>query len=141
MTRWVEEDAKARTGLEVRLDGAQREYLLLGGVEIIDVEVEMGLLRPLLAWPQGGLVIGCELKGDRDVAVGAQLYPVAVVVFDVAPGDGAVEAGQGPRVTTVEGNHTQSSDRSHVLRVSRVGFVVGAATVTAQGGLVVDSGH
>jgi len=83
MTRGVDEDAEARAGLDVCLAGTQRENLFLGGVEIIDVEVEVGLLWPLAAWPHGRLVIGRELEGECDIAVAAQLYPFVVTVLDL----------------------------------------------------------
>ena len=110
MTGRVEEDAETRVGLELRLAGAQGQNPLLRSVEIVDVEVEVSLLRPLCARPRRRNVIGRELEGERDLTVAAQLYPVVVAILDLAAGDGAVEAGQGPRVTAVEGHGAQSSD-------------------------------
>jgi len=60
MTSWVNEDAEAWVGMEFGLAGARGENLFLGGVEIVDVEVEMGLLGPLHARPHRRRVVGCE---------------------------------------------------------------------------------
>jgi hypothetical protein len=117
MTRGVEKDAEARAWLDVRFAGAQGENLFLGSVKVVDVEVEVGLLRPLAARPHGRLVVGCELEGEGDIAVAAQLYPFAVGVLDNLPArDGAVERGQDPGVTAVQRQVGESSDGSHARK-------------------------
>lgn len=71
MTGGVEVDAKRRTRLKLGFARAQGEHLLLGYVEIIDVDVDVGLLGMLAARPHGRLVVRCELERERGTAVAA----------------------------------------------------------------------
>ena len=69
MTGRVEEDAKGRAWLHVRFTCAHREYLLLGRIEIVDLEVEVGLLWVFATRPHRWIMVGCELEGERSAAV------------------------------------------------------------------------
>ena len=113
MTRGVEEDAKARAGLHLRFTRTQSENLLLGDVEVGDVEVEVGLLRPPAARPYGCLMVRCKLEGERHAAVAPQLYPLVVAVFDLPARDRAVELGQFAGLAAVERHNAESCDGSH----------------------------
>ena len=113
MTAGVEENAKGRTRLHVGFAGAQGENLLLGRVEIIDVDVDVGLLWSFAARPHGGLMVGCELERERDTALAAQLHPIIVSALDLQARDRGVEHGQGTGVTAVERYDAQSSNGGH----------------------------
>ena len=71
MSGRVEEDAKGRARLNVCLTRTQCERLHLGCVEIVDIEVEVDLLRMFAARPHRRLVVGGELEGERGTAVAA----------------------------------------------------------------------
>ncbi len=116
MTRGVEEDSETRSGLVVSFPCARSEHLSFGMVEIVNVEVEVRLLRPLSARPDRRFVVRCELERQRDITIAAELHPpvVAVVIFNIPARDGAVEGRQRPRVTTIESDDAKSSDLGHV---------------------------
>ena len=113
MTRGVEEDTKGRTRLNLGFAGAEGEHLLLGHVEITDVDVEVGLLWSFAARPLGWLVFRCELERECDTAIAAQLYPIVVNTLDLLAREGAIERSQGTGVTAIEGEDAQSSDGGH----------------------------
>ena len=51
----VEEDPERRAGLVLVLGRAELEHRRLGGVEVVDHDVEVHLLRHVLAGPPGGV--------------------------------------------------------------------------------------
>ena len=113
MTRGVEEDTKGRAGLNLGFAGAEGKHLLLGHVEITDVDVDVGLLWSFAAGPLGRLMVRCELERECDTAVAAQLHPIVVSTLDLLAGDSAVELSQRAGIPAVEGDDAKSSDRSH----------------------------
>ncbi|GGJ44387.1 hypothetical protein GCM10010121_064500 [Streptomyces brasiliensis] len=87
--------------------GAQLDHPALLGLELVHFEVEVELLRMLLAWPAGPLVVLHPLKRQLDV-VGAQVAPVlgADVGADLPAQQPGVELGQLPGA----GQSTMASD-------------------------------
>ena len=107
-------------------DGQHAPFAL---VEVVDVEVQVLLLRVLLPRPGGCAVVGHSLEGQRDRPVGPQLHPFVVggVGVDGPAGDGRIESGKGVRIGAVDCGPGQSGDRSHgsdanVRRVTSRGF-------------------
>ena len=117
MTGGVEVDAKRRTRLKLGFARTQGEHLLLGYVEIVYVDVDVGLLWMLAARPHGRLMVRCELERERGTAVAAQLHPIVISTFNLHARDGAVERGERAGITAVECDDAQSSDWSHEPRV------------------------
>ena len=68
--------------LHLGLSSAQREHLLLTDVEVVDVEIEVQLLRVFVARPHRWHVTGRLLEGDGRPAVARQLRPLVVDVAD-----------------------------------------------------------
>jgi hypothetical protein len=69
MTRGVEEDTKGRTRLKLGFAGTEGKHLLLGHVEITDVDVDVGLLWSFATRPLGRLMVRCELERECDTSV------------------------------------------------------------------------
>jgi hypothetical protein len=113
MTGRVEEDTKGRTRLKLGFAGAEGKHLLLGHVEITDVDVDVGLLGSFATRPLGRLMVRCELERECDTSVAPQLHPIVVSTFDLLARDGAVERSQRAGIPAIEGNNAKSSDRSH----------------------------
>ena len=57
---------------------AERHRLVVGSLDIVDVEVEMDLLRVPVR-PFGWRVVGCELKAESWLAVDIDGVPVIVI--------------------------------------------------------------
>lgn len=121
MAGGVEEHAEvAGLGLVVGLDRSQVEHRGLAGVEVVEVDVEVGLLGDRAFRPRGSLVVVDLL--ERHLALrGVQLEPPAVGVFDdAASDDGSVELGQCRRIRAVEGGHVEPTDRWLLLHAPKV---------------------
>ena len=99
----VEEDPK-RVGVWLKLGFACTEHDdgSFTGVEIIDVEIEMGLLRMVGTRPDRRLMIGGELECQRRTTIAAELYPVTIVTLHIPTGDTCIELGETARVGAVE---------------------------------------
>ncbi len=80
--------------LHLGLSSAQREHLLLADVEVVDVEIEVQLLRVLVARPLRWHVTRRLLEGDGRAAVARQLRPLVVDVADRPARDRGVELGE-----------------------------------------------
>ena len=72
MTRRIEEDPK-RTGfgLDLGLASAQRSDGCFAGIEIVDVEIDVCLLRMLRTRPLRRLMISGQLKCQRRAVIAA----------------------------------------------------------------------
>src|SRR3954454_9492328 len=112
----IEEHPERRPGLVVVLGGAEGEDRGLGLVEVVDVHVEVHLLRDVLPRPLGSGVGVDLLEADAVAVVGADLGPV-VVHLDRPVQQGAVEGGQGGGVGAVEDEGGVASD-SHAATLA-----------------------
>ena len=80
---------------------AECQQLRLDGVDIVDGQVEVELLRPLAGRPRRR----CELLRQLEChakPVHCEHDPVVLVKRDVAADDALVELGQGPRIGAVK---------------------------------------
>lgn len=107
-----------------RLDGVPggpgSEHARLGGVQIGDPEIGMGLLRVLLPRPLRRLVVLDLLEGQGRPVASGELYPAVVGrgVVDRPSGDGGVEAGEATRIRAVDGGPHEAPDRGHAESVA-----------------------
>lgn len=68
MTRRIEEHPpELRLGLMIDLDGSERQHLILGNVEVVNVEVEMELLGRIAGRPRRWSMVGRELERESHV--------------------------------------------------------------------------
>src|SRR5690606_20369143 len=100
------------TRLMLRLASAELQHLLLGGLDVIDHEIQVRLLRMLGFRPARRPVAGCQLVCDRHAAVRLQLDPVSVIerLVDYPASDGRVELGETHRIGRVEGDNREAGD-------------------------------
>src|SRR5690606_30444400 len=90
-----------RAVLGVQRTGTQRQHLLLGGVQVLDLQVEVELLRVVGRGPPRRHVARGALEGEERAAGHLDLHPVALAVGGAADHVG-VETGQGARGRTVQ---------------------------------------
>src|SRR5690606_3805844 len=106
MARGIEVDAKRFAWLVLGLAGSQSQDRLFTRIQVMDVEVEMLLLRMLASGPHWGPIVLDLLEGDGGALIGDQLHPMGVVVWGYFPaGDGRIEASQAFGVVGVDGCH------------------------------------
>ncbi len=117
----IEVDAEVLpAGLCVRLRRADGEDGLLAGVEIIDIEVDVQLLRMIIARPRRWLMIRGQLERNRRSVWADELHPVVLVVGfapELPARHGGVELGKFQRSRAIEGDDAESSDAGHGSKV------------------------
>src|SRR4051812_17424508 len=88
----VDLESRRRVGVVGRLHelGAERERLLVRRLDVIDVQVEMQLLRRAVTRPVRRPVVGRELETEARLAVDVDGVPV-VLGLDPATEDGSPE--------------------------------------------------
>ena len=80
MTRRVEEDPElVGIWLHVGLARPEGDNRRLAGIEVVDLEIEMTLLRMIGTRPDGRPMVGSQLEGQGGPDVTAQFDPAAVV--------------------------------------------------------------
>jgi len=87
----------------------QREHPCLGGGDVADADVQMGLLGEGRVWPARRLVIWCVLEAEAGVAV-ADVNPVPVDSGDRQPEQFGVETRQVVRVGAIDHHRGQPAD-------------------------------
>lgn len=106
MAGGIEEDAEGLARLEFGLPGAEFEDLRLGSVEVVYHDVDVHLLRMVLAGPARGTVVLDLLEADGRPGVGCDLCPRAVVVdADLPVEEVAVELGELTSIRSIENDH------------------------------------
>ena len=96
--------------------GAEREHLSLSGVEVVDHDVEVDLLRPVRVQPLRWLVIRGQLEGHaRGRVVPRDHYEVRRLVGDRQAEQLGVERGQRGRVGAVDDHVMQPSDHGAIM--------------------------
>ena len=111
----IQEDAEVLPRLVLSLACSDGKDLCLGLIEIFDVEVEVRLLGPVGAGPDGWLVVRCPLEGQSGSRVAAKLDPVPTVIVQVEAGELGIELRQRPRVRAIEGYQAEPCDPVHVV--------------------------
>ncbi len=120
MAGGVEEDPEGLAGLVLGQRGAEGEDLRLGGVEVLDDDVEVELLRHLLARPRRRPVVLDPLEGQA-LVLGPDVDPV-LVRLDRPVEQRAVERRQGGGIGTVEHDAREPCDgHGPTLRRTRPG--------------------
>ena len=71
--------------MHLRFARTQGDHGCLADVEVVDIEIEMRLLRLIVARPNRRLMIGSQLERKRCPNVAAQLHPVAMVTVEEMP--------------------------------------------------------
>ena len=107
MPRGIEIDPKrGSAGLEVGLSCSESQNRRLAVIEIRHIEVEVGLLRMLVAGPLGWHMTRHPLKRDRGTGRAPQPYPVdvGVGIIHFPSEDRPVEAGHTFGIGGVEGD-------------------------------------
>jgi hypothetical protein len=107
----VEEDAEGCPGLVLVLGGAKLEDGRLGGVQVVDVDVEVHLLGDVLAGPLRRVEALDPLEADAVAIVGADEAHVRLVLHDRPVEQGAVELREALGVGAVEDDDGDTSDR------------------------------
>jgi hypothetical protein len=118
----VREHANVLLGLELRERGTRVERVRDGGVEVLDLDVEVQhhLLPLALGGPRGSLVELLELEGQPGACLGwPQGDPCGVVVHDGPAQELLVEARERPWVRGVE--HGRGERRRWSLHVAPTG--------------------
>src|SRR3954447_14719455 len=105
----IEEHAEARARLVLVLRRAEFEHRGLRGVEVVDDDVDVHLLRHLLAGPARRRVVLDLLEPDRVAVVRLDLGPVRRDL-DLPVQELAVEGGEGRRVRAVEDDRGKACD-------------------------------
>lgn len=105
----IKEHPERRARLVLVLDRPERDHCRLGGVEIVDVHVDVHLLRPILPRPLRRHIAVDLLEGDRVTVVGADRAPVVLVSDDLPAEQRAVELGERPRVGAVQDDDGESA--------------------------------
>jgi hypothetical protein len=113
----VQVDAERLAWLELSLAGTDRQNLLLTAVEIGHIEVQMQLLRVLVARPNRWFVAGGSLKRDSRACVALEHHPATAVVLDRPSGDGAVKGSETLRITTVDGYEAIACNTFHTATI------------------------
>jgi hypothetical protein len=117
MPRWIEEDPKGiRLRLRVGHACTHRNDCSFPGIEVIDLEIDVGLLRMIGARPNWRHMIGRKLKCQGRATVTAQLHPLAIVALHLPTGDLGVELGNTSRVGAVEREYGELGNRVHGLK-------------------------
>jgi hypothetical protein len=114
--RRVEVHAEALgVGLKLCLPSADREHRSFPDIEVVDIEIDVSLLRMLVPRPHGSDELGDPLEGDRHSPIGGQLHPLRVLATPAhrEAGDLAVEPGEGQRRGTIECDEAELGDTSH----------------------------
>lgn len=91
------------------------QYLTLGEVDILHLDIEMELLRALRIGPRGRDEIGGKLEGDPRPTLATNCHPVAGSARDGKSEQFGIEPGQCVRVGTVDDNGMQTSDHLHTM--------------------------
>jgi hypothetical protein len=117
----VEVDAESSAGLHRMLSGADRQGRRLAGIEVVDLEVKMLLLRVLLARPLGGVVAIDALEAQRGPRVTRQRDPFIVggALVDRPAGDGGVEHGEVSRAWAVDRGPGEACESGHGPTMAR----------------------
>lgn len=102
MTRWVEEHAKCGTWLVLRLGRPERQHRLLSSVEVVDHDVQVHLLRNVLAGPLRPSVLVDPLEADALVTCCVADLGPPVVGCHVPIEQCAVELGEATRIVAIE---------------------------------------
>src|SRR5947209_5742291 len=131
MPRRVEEHAEGRTGLVLVLGRAEREHLRLGGVEVVDVHVDMHLLGYVLSRPLGRGIGLHLLEADAVAVVGADLGP-AGFHLGLPVQHRAVEGSENARVRTVEDDAREACDSHARHRTPEPGRSTSAVTLASR---------
>ncbi len=63
----------------------ERDDRSLADVEVVDIEIDVGLLRTVGVRPNGWLVIRRQLERQGRTGITAQLHPIAVVTIHGHP--------------------------------------------------------
>lgn len=84
--------------------GAEGDCLFVRGSGVIDVEVEMHLLRDAV-WPLGRNVVRCQLYADPPLPIGIDNAVPCLILKDVAAEDPSPERAFGSQVGCVEHDH------------------------------------
>lgn len=111
----IEVHPKEGARLHRVLAGAQGQHCRLADIEVIELEVEMLLLRVLLAWPLRRLVVVDPLEPQRRTDVTSESNPVTVrgALVDRPAGDRRVELRKGARLPAVDGSPRKSAYSIH----------------------------
>lgn len=104
----IEEDSEVRAGLMIVLDGAESQHLGLRGIQVVDDQVEVHLLRSTLSWPVRRHEVVDSLERQ---AVG----PIADVSppirgFQLPPQNTRVEGGELNGIRTVDDERGEPGD-------------------------------
>ena len=106
----VDEDPKLfRLRLCLGLDAADGDRGVLGGVQVVDVDIEVCLLLHVAGRPGRATMVGDALKCDG-ARRGAQLDPVDPLA-DVTADDLLVELGKCTWIGTVQCDEIETTDR------------------------------
>src|SRR5690606_34333090 len=111
MPRRVDVHPPGRSRSVVGLASAQLQHSPLGGLDVVDDEIEVRLLGVRRVGPLGRDVVGGQLAGDGRSRVRSQLDPVDVVVgLDLPAGDRRIELGEPHGIGGVEGDYREAGD-------------------------------
>ena len=113
MTGGVEEHPESRARLVLVLGRAKSEHGRFCGVQVVDRDIEMHLLRDVLARPLRRGEADDLLKPQRVAVLGTDEPGVLVVLLERPVEQGAVERGHDLRVGAVEDDDRETCD-SHV---------------------------
>jgi hypothetical protein len=108
--RGVQEDPEGLARLHLVPAGADCDHGGLPGVEVVDLEVEVDLLRVLGPWPARRPVVRDALEGERRAARGRELHPVGVGPLDGGAENRRVEGGECGGIGAVERDDLQAGD-------------------------------
>jgi hypothetical protein len=100
----------------VQRRGTQREHLLLRRIDVLDVDVEMELLRILRIRPPGRPVAQHLLEGEPDALRQGEPHPRRVAVIQLPAEKPLVEGAQRTRVRTVDNGSLQLGNHAGTLR-------------------------
>jgi len=112
----IEEDAEVviLARLVLVFDGTDGQSLRLGGVEVVDGHVEVGLLRALGTRPDRRQVVRHLLEAQaRMTTAVTDDNPLVLDGGDLPPDQGSVELGQLQRLRTVKDSRAQTRDSTH----------------------------
>ena len=105
-------DLSAR--LVLVLYGTDRQDLCLSGIQVVDANVDVGLLWPLGTRPQRQLVVLHLLEAQaRMTTAVTDDDPVVLSGSDLPPDQGGVELSQSQRLGTVKDGRAKTRDSTH----------------------------
>ena len=116
MTGWVKEHPERRARLMLVPGRAKSEHGRFCGVQVVDRDIEMHLLRDVLSRPLRRSEADDLLKPQRVAVLGTDEPGVLVVLLERPVEQGAVERGHDLRVGAVEDDDRETCD-SHVRTV------------------------